>query len=68
MFLACLCLIMLATSKDRKINKFELQLAEFIINVRIGKETESSNILVDQELPRPSFSLLHVLTGIISCT
>lgn len=53
---------MFATSKDRKRSEFELRFAELIINVRIGKETESSNILVEQELPRP-FSLLQLLTG-----
>lgn len=47
--------------------KFELPFAEFIINARIGKETESSNILVEQGLPRPSSSRLQLLTGIDSC-
>lgn len=67
MFLACLHVIMFATSKDRRRSEFELQFAEFIMNVRIGKKTKSSSILVEQELPLPSFSLLQLLTGIVSC-
>lgn len=64
---ACLRVIMFATSKDRKKSEFELQFEELIINVRTGKKTESSNILVEQELPRPSFSLLRLLTDIVPC-